>query len=72
MLGGGQVGGIQSLAARYDVNRAYIGRILRLALLAADIVEAIVKGKEPSGLSLRELAKNLPAHWDQQHLVVGF
>ena len=34
---------------------------MRLALLAPDIVEAILRGQEPSGLSLERLVKGMPA-----------
>ena len=34
------------------MDRSYIGRIMRLALLAPDIVEAIVRGDEASGMSV--------------------
>ena len=32
--------------AVFDVDRSYVGRIMRLALLTPDIVEAIVRGEE--------------------------
>jgi|GEM_PF-5745738 len=35
-------------------------RLLRLTLLAPDIIEAILMGEEPSGLSLTTLTKQLP------------
>ncbi len=41
-------------------------RILGLACLAPDIVEAIVRGDEPSGLSLEKLTKGFPLAWDEQ------
>ena len=48
------------------MDRSYISRITRIALLAPDIVEAIVRGQEPSGLSLERLVKGIPDRWDQQ------
>ncbi len=41
-------------------------RILQLALLAPVIVEAILSGNEPSGLSLEKLTKQLPMLWAEQ------
>ena len=41
-------------------------------LLAPDIVEAILMGNEPSGLSPTQLAKQLPLLWDEQRRVLGF
>jgi len=34
--------------------------------LAPDIIEAILRGDEPDGLSLEKLRKNLPVRWDEQ------
>jgi hypothetical protein len=39
---------------------------MRLALLAPDIVESIVRGEEPSGLSLEKLTKGVPMQWKKQ------
>ena len=44
----------------------FIGRMLRLTSLAPDIIEAILRGDEPNGLSLEKLRKNLPVRWDEQ------
>ena len=40
-----------------------MSRILRLALLAADIVEAILEGKADSRIMLEELKRPLPTDW---------
>ena len=40
--------------------------MLRLTSLAPDIIEAILRGDEPDGLSLEKLRKNLPVRWDEQ------
>ena len=42
-----------------------------LAALAPDIVETILNGATPSGLSLRKLNRNLPALWLEQRQTVG-
>jgi len=47
------------------VGSSYVGRHLNLALLAPDIVEAIVMGREPDGLSLEKLCR-LPVAWEEQ------
>ena len=55
LLETGKFSSIASLAKRLKVDRAYVSRILNLTLLAPDIVEAIMNGDEPSGLSLAKL-----------------
>ena len=68
MLDAGQAGSIAELAQTYDVDRSYVSRILRLTSLAPDIVEAILRGDEPDGISLEKLRKNLPVSWQEQRL----
>ena len=48
------------------LDRSYVGRVMRLALLAPDIVEAIVAGREASGLSLEKLVQGMPMLWEEQ------
>jgi hypothetical protein len=66
LIDSGRFASITALAASLDVDRSYVGRILRLALLAPDIVEAILRGAEPSGLSLERLTKGVPMLWAKQ------
>jgi hypothetical protein len=51
-----------------DRGRAihYRSRILRLALLAPDIVEAILAGRPNHGMMLEHLERPLPASWEEQ------
>ena len=66
LIDSGRYVSVTELAEALDVDRSYVGRIMRLALLAPDIVEAIVRGDEPSGLSLEQLIKGLPMQWATQ------
>src|SRR3978361_1754440 len=54
------------LAKAEKVNDSYLSRILRLTLIAPDIIEAILAGRQPGTLQLDELLKPLPAAWKQQ------
>jgi len=72
MLDAGEVTSIAELAERLDVDSSYVGRILRLTLLAPDIIEAILAGREPSGLSLAKLTQTLPMLWNEQRQLFGF
>jgi hypothetical protein len=65
-LEAGEYGGVEDLAKAVGVDRTYVGRMLRLTALAPDIVEAVLRGNEPSGMSLRQLQKELPVNWDEQ------
>jgi hypothetical protein len=40
--------------------------VLRLTLLAPDIVEAILNGRQPAGLQLDRLMQRFPVEWEAQ------
>jgi len=62
---------IDALAARMGVDSSYVGRHLNLALLAPDIVEAVLMGEEPDGLTLEKLYR-LPIGWKEQRHSLAF
>jgi hypothetical protein len=66
MIEGGKYASSAELAKAEKVNDSYLSRILRLTLIAPEITEAILTGRQPSTLQLDELLKPLPAAWDQQ------
>jgi len=57
---------ISALASTVGQDSSYVMRILRLTYLAPDIIEAIMRGNEPSGLSLERLTKTLSMGWEEQ------
>ena len=65
LLERGRYGSIRSLARELGVDNSYVARLLRLSLLAPDLVEAILEGTEPSGLSLEKLFR-APMEWESQ------
>ncbi|OQB85387.1 MAG: hypothetical protein BWX88_01835 [Planctomycetes bacterium ADurb.Bin126] len=65
-LESGEYAGLEDLAKDVGCDRTYVGRMLRLTSLAPDIIEAILRGDEPDGLSLEKLRKNLSVRWDEQ------
>ena len=52
MLETGRFATITELAAAEKINASYVSRILRLTLLAPDVVEAILDGRQPEGKRL--------------------
>ncbi len=72
LLESGRFRSIEELAHEVKLDSSYVGRILRLTLLAPDIITAILEGREPSGLSLGKLTKTLPLDWVEQRKVLGF
>ena len=66
MLEDGRYGSISELAAAEKLDRGYLGRILMLTLLAPDIVEAILDGRQPEGMRLPVLMRSFPGEWAKQ------
>ena len=65
-LESGEYAGLEDLAAANGVDRTYVGRILRLTSLAPEIVERILHGDEPGGISLAKFRRSLPVLWAKQ------
>lgn len=66
LLDTGRHATLDELAAAEKLDRSYLGKLLRLTLLAPDIVEAVMDGREPLGIGLPALLRDLPAEWQQQ------
>jgi hypothetical protein len=72
MLEGGRYGTIKELAAAEKINESYVCRILRLTLLAPDVVEAILHGGQGPDLQLLRLMNPFPVGWSkQQQAMIG-
>ena len=63
MLDTGVHATLEDLARAKDVNATYVSRILRLTLLAPDVVEAILDGRQPVELGLDDLLAGFPLEW---------
>ena len=61
----GRYGTIDELAAAEKINSSYVSRLLRLTLLAPDIVAAILDGRQPEGMTLLALLEPFPVDWDK-------
>jgi DNA invertase Pin-like site-specific DNA recombinase len=72
-LTSGAAADLDALARREGMGRTYLIRVLRLAYLAPDVIEAIQAGREPDGLTVNKLMKavQLPLAWDEQRRVLG-
>lgn len=54
------------MAEAEGVTRSFVNRLLRLTLLAPDIQEAIIDGRQPKGMQLEELAGVMQSGWHEQ------
>lgn len=66
MLETGRFSTINELAAAEKINSSYVSRVLRLTLLAPDIVEAILDGRQPESMTLPALMKPFAVEWERQ------
>lgn len=66
MLENGTHATIAEIAAVEKINESYVGRVLRLTLLAPDIIEAILGGRQPAELTLAVLMRPFPVDWEVQ------
>jgi hypothetical protein len=57
---------ISEIAAHEDINESYVSRVLRLTLLAPDIVEQILEGRQSVEMTLPVLMRRFPMDWQQQ------
>lgn len=57
---------VNELSNALNLDWSYVHRLLRLTLLAPDIVDAIINGREPEGLTLSTLRGSLPLAWVKQ------
>jgi hypothetical protein len=65
MLEPGQLATIKELAAAEKINSSYVSRVLRLTLPAPDVIEAILDGLQPEGMTLPILLEPFPVEWQR-------
>jgi hypothetical protein len=67
MLDSGVYGSIEELAGAEKINPSYLARVLRLTLLAPEIVDSILDGRhDPERVTLARLTRPFSAVWDEQ------
>jgi hypothetical protein len=66
MLDEGVCGTIGELAKREGVNRGYMCSVLRLTLLAPDLVEAALDGQHGPQITLARLLEGFELAWEDQ------
>lgn len=71
LLDEGRYGSISEMAAAEKIERGYLGTLLRLTLLAPDIVEAVLEGQQPEEITLPALLEPVPMGWVEQRVVTG-
>ena len=70
MLDEGIYTSVSEIGDAENISKSYVSRILRLALLAPELIEAILAGQTDQSLMLERLARPLPASWEEQRTVL--
>ena len=66
LLEKGDFSTIEEIAKAENINPSYISRVLRMTLLAPEIVEAILAGSHPAGLTRAKVMQPFPMEWQCQ------
>jgi hypothetical protein len=66
MLENGTHATIEEIAAAEKINESYMGRVIRLILLAPDIVQSILDARQLAALTLAVFMKPFPVEWERQ------
>lgn len=72
-LAAGRAASVKPIATQQAISARYVGRLLRLAFLAPQIVDAIADGRQPPDLTVEMLTRRtvLPLDWDVQKRLLG-
>ena len=62
----GNVENVKALAAAIGRDISYVARIIRLAMLAPDIIAGAIAGEDFAGLSVDLARRAIPALWSEQ------
>ena len=71
LLDEGRYTSISDMATGEKIERGYLGALLRLRLLAPNLVEAILDGRQRDRVTLPRLLEALPADWFAQRDALG-
>ena len=66
MLREGDYQTLEEIADVENINPSYVSRLLRMTLLSPEIVEAILAGRQPEGLTMARAMQPFPIEWQHQ------
>ncbi|WP_454283130.1 hypothetical protein [Roseovarius sp. MBR-79] len=68
MLDSGEFASISELAEREGIAFTYMARLMRLSLLAPEILDAIMEGRQPESVTLANMMDPFPLDWKEQRI----
>jgi hypothetical protein len=66
VLDEGVYASVSDIGDAENISKSYVSRILRLALLAPDLVEKILAGTTNQRMGLEQVERPVPASWEEQ------
>ena len=67
----GQRSSLREIAQAEKLDERYVSRILYGSLLASDIIEKILQGRQPVNFTVKSLKRLPPLDWDEQRRLYG-
>jgi hypothetical protein len=67
LLETGDFATIEEIADAENINPSYVSRVMRMTLLSPEIVEAILAGRQPEGLTMARAMQPFPGVWANQN-----
>jgi site-specific DNA recombinase len=68
----GEAVDMRSQAQHAGLTERYVGKVFGCALLAPDIIESILEGRQPEDLTFKKLCQDVPLSWVEQRVQLGF
>ena len=62
----------KDVAKRENAEVTHVYRLMRLTMLAPDIIEAVLDGTQPRTLTLQNIVRGFPISWKEQRALYGF
>jgi hypothetical protein len=62
----------KELAEKENIEVTHVYRVMRLTMLAPDIIEAVIDGTQPRPLTLQNIVRGFPISWKEQRALYGF
>lgn len=57
---------LEEIADAENINPSYVSRLLRMTLLSPEVVEEILAGRQPPGLTMARAMQPFPMEWNKQ------
>ena len=71
MLQEGDYQTLEEIADAENINPSYVSRLLRMTLLAPELVEAILAGRQPPSLTMARAMQPFPVGWPDQRKILS-